>query len=101
MSPSSGRPSLQPLGNKIILQRLAPEQRADSLIVVPDSAQEQNQKFHVVAVGPGVFVNGHRVPMQVKPGDTVLLSRYGGGTVEVGGVPVFIALEDDVLAVVS
>ena len=93
--------SLQPTGDRLLLQRLAPESQQRGSIVIPDSAVTQNQKFKVLAVGPGKVVNGVRAPMDVAVGDIVLLGQYAGASLEVNGIPVFLAAQDEVLAVIG
>lgn len=94
-------PVLKPLGNRVLLGRMAPEKAASSMIVIPDSAERPSQRFKVLAVGPGRVVDGVRTPMDVKEGDVVLLGRYAGAEVEVGGVPMFVAEVDEIMAVVG
>lgn len=92
---------LIPTGDRLLLERLAPEVNQSSSIVIPESAVKQNQKFRVVAVGPGRVVNGARVPMDVAVGDIVLLGQYAGAELEVAGRPVFLASQEEVLAVIA
>ena len=70
-------------------------------IVIPDTAKEKPQEGEVMAVGPGRFEDGHRVPMDVKVGDTIVYSKYGGTEVKVDGEEYLILSARDVLAVLN
>jgi chaperonin GroES len=70
-------------------------------IVIPDTAKEKPQEGEVVAVGPGRFEDGARVPLDVKVGDKVLYSKYGGTEVKVAGTEYLVLSARDVLAVVG
>jgi len=67
--------------------------------VIPDTAKEKPQEGTVVAVGPGRFEDGNRVPLDVSTGDTVIYSKYGGTEVKVEGEDYLILSARDVLAV--
>jgi chaperonin GroES len=70
-------------------------------LVIPDTAKEKPQEGEVIAVGPGRFEDGNRVPLDVKVGDTVIYSKYGGTEVKVEGVEHLILSARDVLAIVN
>src|SRR5690348_3962087 len=81
---------LKPLEDRIVVQTLEAEQTTASGLVIPDTAKEKPQEGKVLAVGPGRFddAGAKRVPMDVKVGDVVLYSKYGGrGEVPRRGVP--------------
>ena len=94
--------NLKPLGDRIVVQ---PEEEAESRtasgIVIPDTAKEKPQLGKVLAVGPGEYKDGERVPLDVKVGDTVFYSKYGGTEVKVEGVDYLILSARDVLAVLA
>jgi chaperonin GroES len=69
--------------------------------VIPDTAKEKPQEGEVVAVGPGRFEDGNRIPMDVKTGDKVLYSKYGGTEVKIGGEEYLVLSARDVLAIVT
>jgi chaperonin GroES len=69
--------------------------------VIPDTAKEKPQEGEVVAVGPGRFEDGTRVPLDVKVGDTVIYSKYGGTEVKIAGDEYLILSARDVLAIVT
>ena len=93
--------SLKPLEDRIVVKPSEEEQTTTSGIVIPDTAKEKPQEGSVVAVGPGRFEDGQRVPLDVAVGDTVIYSKYGGTEVKVEGDEYLILSARDVLAVVS
>ncbi len=66
--------------------------------MIPDTAKETPQEGKVLAVGPGRYEEGKLIPLDVKPGDTVIYSKYGGTEVKVGGKDLLILSERDILA---
>jgi chaperonin GroES len=93
--------SLTPLEDRIVVKANEEEQTTSSGIVIPDTAKEKPQEGTVVAVGPGRFEEGARVPLDVAVGDTVIYSKYGGTEVKVEGEEYLILSARDVLAVVG
>ena len=93
--------SLKPLEDRIVVKANEEEQTTSSGIVIPDTAKEKPQEGTVVAVGPGRFEEGARVPLDVAVGDTVIYSKYGGTEVKVEGDEYLILSARDVLAVVN
>jgi len=92
---------LKPLGDKVVLQYQDVEEKTESGIILPDSAKEKSQEAVVIAVGPGKCKDGQKVPMQVKEGDKVILSEYGGTEVKIGDEEYKIVSQDDILAIVE
>ena len=94
--------NIKPLEDRIVVKPLDAEQTTASGLVIPDTAKEKPQEGEVLAVGPGrVDDNGNRVPVDVKEGDKVIYSKYGGTEVKYGGDEFLILSARDVLAVVS
>ena len=93
--------NIKPLEDRIVIQVLESEQTTASGIVIPDTAKEKPQEGKVLAVGPGRFEDGQRAPMDVKEGDTVIFSKYGGTEVKFGADEYLILSARDVLAVVE
>ena len=93
--------SLEPLEDRIVVKPGEEEETTVSGIVIPDTAKEKPQEGEVIAVGPGRFEEGNRVPMDVKAGDKVIYSKYGGTEVTVEGDDYLILSARDVLAVVK
>ena len=93
--------TLKPLEDRIVIQALEAVQTTASGLVIPDTAKEKPQEGKVVAVGPGRFENGSRLPLDVKEGDIVIFSKYGGTEVKYNGEEYLILSARDVLAVVN
>jgi len=92
---------LKPLEDRIVVQASEGDQTTASGLVIPDTAKEKPQEGSVVAVGPGRFEDGTRVPLDVAVGDKVIYSKYGGTEVKVDGEEYLILSARDVLAVIS
>jgi chaperonin GroES len=92
---------LQPLADRVVVKPGESEEVTKSGIVLPDTAKEKPQEGEVIAVGPGKYEEGKRVPLDVKVGDKVIYSKYGGTEVKVEGVEHLILRESDILAIVS
>jgi chaperonin GroES len=97
---SDTRVGIKPLEDRIVIQVLEAEQTTASGIVIPDTAKEKPQEGRVLAVGPGRFEDGARVPLDVQVGDKVIFSKYGGTEVKFSGVEYLVLSARDVLAVV-
>jgi len=93
--------NLEPLEDRIVVKPGEAEETTVSGIVIPDTAKEKPQEGEVVAVGPGRFEEGARVPLDVKVGDKVIYSKYGGTEITVEGDDYLILSARDVLAVVK
>ncbi len=93
--------SLQPLEDRIVVKPSEGEEMTASGLVIPDTAKEKPQEGEVLAVGPGRFEDGQRVPLDVKVGDKVIYSKYGGTEVKVNGSEYIVLRQDDVLGVVE
>ena len=94
--------SIKPLEDRIVIRQVEAEQTTASGLVIPDTAKEKPQEGEVIAVGPGrVDDNGNRIPVDVKVGDVVIYSRYGGTEVNYDGQEFQILSSRDVLAVVE
>jgi chaperonin GroES len=91
--------SLKPLEDRIVVQAIDADQTTASGLVIPDTAKEKPQEGTVVAVGPGRFEDGARVPLDVAVGDKVIYSKYGGTEVKVNGEEYLILSARDVLAI--
>ena len=93
--------NIKPLEDRIVVQALEAETTTASGIVIPDTAKEKPQEGIVLAVGPGRFEDGARVPLDVKVGDKVLYSKYGGTEVKYSGEEYLVLSARDVLAVIE
>jgi chaperonin GroES len=93
---------LKPLGDRIVAKPIAAEEVTRGGIVLPDTAKERPQEAEVIAVGPGkVLDTGAQVSMEVKTGDKIIYSKYGGTEVKVAGEEYVMLRQDDVLAIVE
>ena len=93
--------NIKPLEDKLVVQASEAETTTASGIVIPDTAKEKPQEGNVLAVGPGRFEDGARVPLDVKVGDRVLYSKYGGTEVKYNGEEYLVLSARDVLAVIE
>jgi chaperonin GroES len=93
---------VKPLADRILVKRLEENEAKVGSIYIPDTAKEKPQQAKVIAVGPGkVADDGSRVALEVSVGDTVLIGKYSGTDVKLGGEDHLIIREDDVLAIVG
>ncbi len=93
---------LKPLGDRIVVKPTDEDEvRTASGLVIPDTAKEKPQQGEVLAVGPGEYKDGERIPLDVKVGDTVVYSKYGGTEVKYDGEDYLILPARDVLAIVG
>ena len=96
--------SLKPLGDRVVVMPAEKEgeKKLASGIIIPETVdKEKPAQGTVVAVGPGKYEDGKRVPMQVKAGDTVLFSKYGYDEVKVDGIEYYILSESSILGIVG
>jgi chaperonin GroES len=94
---------LQPLEDRIVVRTAEAEEKTSSGLVIPDTAKEKPQQGEVLAVGPGKRSEqtGALIPLDVKAGDTVVYSKYGGTEITVEGEDLLILNGRDVLAIVG
>ena len=93
--------AIKPLFDKVVIKAIEQDEKTASGIVLPGAAKEKPQLARVIAVGPGGTIDGNDVKMQVKPGDTVLYSRYAGSEFKIDGEEVIIVSQSDILAIVE
>jgi chaperonin GroES len=92
---------LKPLEDRIVVKPSDEEETTISGLVIPDTAKEKPTEGEVVAVGPGRFEDGNRVPMDVKVGDRVIYSKYGGNEYKYKGQEYVILQARDIYAVIE
>lgn len=93
---------IRPLNDRILVKRLEQEEKTAGGIFIPDSAKEKPAEGKVIAVGNGKMNDaGQRVALEVKAGDRVLFSKYGGTDVKIAGEDFLIMREDDILGIVE
>ena len=101
MTTTSSKVAIKPLEDRIVVQAVEAEQTTASGLVIPDTAKEKPQEGVVLAVGPGRFEDGKRLPLDVSVGDVVLYSKYGGTEVKYSGEEYLVLSARDVLAVIE
>jgi chaperonin GroES len=93
---------IRPLNDRLLVKRLAEEAKTAGGIIIHDSAKEKPAEGKVISVGPGKTNDkGERVVLQVKAGDRVLFSKYGGTDVKLDGEDYLIMREDDILGIIE
>jgi chaperonin GroES len=99
---ASAKIRLQPLGDRVVVEREELEERTAGGIVLPDSAKNKPARGTVVSIGDGRLLDdGTRSKLQVKVGDRVLFTSYAGEQFEVDGQEVLLMREDDILAILE
>ena len=94
--------TLIPLGDRVVVEREASEQKTSGGILLPDSVKDKPARGVVVSVGEGKLDSkGSRHPLQVKPGDRVVFTRYAGEPFKIGDDELLLMREDDILAIVG
>jgi len=97
-----GPVNLQPLGDRVVLEREESESRTAGGIVLPDTAKDKPARGTVVSVGDGRLLdNGKRAPFQVKAGDRVVFSSYAGDEFKLGERKLLLLREEDILAIIE
>ena len=91
---------LDPLDDHVIVKPLQKEEMTKGGIYLPDTAKEKPQEGEIIAVGPGKMNNdGKRIPMEVKVGDRVIFTKYGGSEIKIDDIEMMILRESDILAI--
>lgn len=93
--------TLKPLADRVLVRPEDTDEALPSGLVIPDTAKEKPQEGSVIAVGPGAYYEGKRIALDVKEGDRVIFSKYGGTEVRVNGEDLLILSERDILAIVT
>jgi len=93
---------LRPLQDRVIVERIAEEEKTKGGIIIPDTAKEKPQEGKIIAVGKGkLSEDGKLLPPSVKAGDKILFGKYSGTEVRLNGNDYLIMREDDILGVVE
>ncbi len=92
---------VRPLHDRVIVKRVEEEQKTKGGIIIPDTAKEKPQEGRVVAVGPGRQDDGKVIALDVKVGDRILFTKYGGTEIKLNGEDHLILREDDILGVIQ
>lgn len=93
---------LKPLENRVIVEPLEKAEMTAGGVILPEMAQERPQEGKVLAIGPGRWNQGVRIPVDVKEGDRILFAKYAGTEIAIeSGHKVLILMEGDILAIVN
>jgi chaperonin GroES len=93
---------VRPLQDRVIVKRIAEEEKTRGGIIIPDSAKEKPSEGDVIAVGSGKANDKGQIrPLDVKKGDRVLFGKYSGSEIKVDGVDHVILREDEILGVIQ
>ena len=93
---------IRTLQDRLVVRRLTEEEKTVGGIIIPDSAKEKPQEGEVIAVGMGKMLdNGKLQPIDVKPGEKILFSKYSGTEVKMDGEEYLVVREDDILGVLT
>jgi chaperonin GroES len=104
ITPKGGNVSMniKPLGDRVLVEPIKEAEMKKGGIIIPDTAKERPQEGKVIALGTGKLdEDGKVIPFNVKEGDTVLMPKYGGTEVKMGGKEYQIMREEDILAVIG
>jgi chaperonin GroES len=100
-SPTKSKIKIQPLADRVVVRPLEDTEQTRGGLYIPDTAKEKPQQGTIIAVGPGRFEKGERVPMELKQGQRVLYGKYSGAEVTLDDQEVLIIKESDVFAVIG
>ena len=91
----------KPLHNYVLLERIEEENKTAGGIIIPDNAKEKPSRGRVIAVGDGIFENGQKIPMTVKPNDVILFAKWASSAneVKIDGKDYVLIKESDILGI--
>jgi chaperonin GroES len=98
---AKGKVKIHPLADRVAIRPLEDTEKMKGGLYIPDTAKEKPVQGEIIAIGPGRFEKGDKVPMELKVGDRVLYGKYSGTEVKLGDEDVLIIKESDVLAVIG
>lgn len=94
--------TLKPLGNRVLVQRLEPQEIMKGGIILPDAAKKKQETAKVVAIGSGKHLeDGKTLPIPVKVGDVILMDKYAGQEVTIDDEEYMILKADDIIATIE
>jgi chaperonin GroES len=94
--------NVKPIGDRVLVRPIEEKEVKKGGIIIPDTAKEKPQEAEVVAVGSGKLdESGKKIPFEVKKGDKVLISKYGGTEIKIDGETYQILREDDILGILG
>ncbi|MGJ3243904.1 MAG: co-chaperone GroES [Opitutales bacterium] len=98
----SKKVNIKPLGDRVLVAQIEEDEQVRGGIIIPDSAKEKSQEAEVIALGTGKKdESGKALPFEVKVGDKVLISQYGGSKVKYGDDEYTVLREDDIIAILG
>lgn len=102
MTDQAVQTKLKPLGNRVLVKRLEPEEKIKGGIILPDTAKKKQETASVVAIGTGKKdKKGNLIPFPVRVGDKILMEKYSGQEVTIDGEDYVILRADDIIAIVE
>ncbi|MDX2109311.1 MAG: co-chaperone GroES [Verrucomicrobiota bacterium] len=102
MAKTATTPNIRPLGDRVLVKAATTGEETKGGIIIPDSAKEKPQEATVIAIGTGKKdENGKALPFEVKVGDRVIISKYGGTEVKLGDEKFQLLREDDILGIIG
>ena len=102
MAKTKSATKIVPIGDRVVLKRVAAEETTKGGIILPDSAKEKPREGVIQALGSGKLLkNGERAPFTVKVNDRVLFSSYAGSEIKLDGDELLILGEDEILAIID
>jgi chaperonin GroES len=94
--------NVRPLHDRVLLKRTEEKEVIKGGIIIPDTAKEKPMQGEVIAVGPGFTLeDGKRMPLDVKPGDKILIGKYAGSEIKIDGQEMVIMKEEEILAIIE
>ena len=94
--------NVKPIGDRILVEQVEEKEVKKGGIIIPESAKEKPQEYTVIALGTGKMNDdGKKIPFEVKKGDRVIASQYGGSSIKIDGKEYKILSSDDVLAILE
>jgi chaperonin GroES len=92
---------IKPLGNRVLVKKIEEQEQVKGGIIIPDAAKEISQEAEIIALGSGKNEDGEVLDFEVKVGDRVLISKYGGTEIKRNGDVLVILKQDDILAILK
>lgn len=93
---------VRPLHDRILVRRMAEEEKTAGGLFIPDTAKEKPQRGEIIAVGKGrVNEEGKTMPLEVRAGDRILFGKYSGTELKIGGEEFLMMREEDVLGIIN
>ena len=90
---------LKPLADKVVLKQVEAEEKTKGGIILTSAGQEKPEIYEVIAVGPGGYIDGEEIEMEVERGDKVIMGKYSGTNVKLEGETYTIVRQQDILAI--